>query len=85
MLFGIDFGTSNTVISINDNGVKVLDVIPTQITYNNIIIRNFKNKDIKFINLFILSLKNSILKNIKIFQQLLVFLICLVVIIFLIL
>ena len=65
MLFGIDFGTYNTVISINDNGVKVLDVIPTQITYNNITIRNFKNKDIKFINLFILSLKNGIFKKYK--------------------
>ena len=56
MLFGIDFGTSNTVISINDNGVKVLEAIPTQITYNNIIIRNFKNKDIKFLSTFNLNI-----------------------------
>ena len=63
MLVVLDFGKSNTVISINDNGVKVLDIIPTKITYNNIIISNFKDKDIKFINLFILSLKNGIFKE----------------------
>ena len=65
MIFGIDFGTSNTVISINDNGVKIVDIVPTEIYYKNTIIRNFKSKDYEYIYLFISSLKNTVLKKFK--------------------